>query len=174
MNIHLIVVQSISCVWLFATPWTTACPASLSSTISQNCLNSCSLNWWCHPNISSSVARFSRCPQSFPASGSFPVNWLFASDGQSIGASASASVLPVNIQGWFPLGLTGLISLQSKGLPRIFSSTTVRKHYFFGTQPSLRPALTSVRNYWKNHSFNYTGLSWQSDVWFLALCLGLL
>ena len=80
------------------------------------CLNSCPLNQWCHPIISSSVAPFSSCPQSFPASGSFPVNQLFASSGQSIGTSASASVLPVNIQGWYPVGLTGLTSLQSKGL----------------------------------------------------------
>ena len=84
--------------------------------------------------ISSSAALFSSCPGSFSASGSFPMSWLFASSGQSIGASASASVLPVNIQGWFPLGLTGLIS---KGLSKVFSSTKIRKHQFFGTQPSL-------------------------------------
>ena len=78
------------------------------------------------------------CPQSFPASGLLPMSWLFASGGQSIGVSASASVLPVTIQGWFPLGLTGLVSLQSKGLSGVFSSTTVRKHQFFGAQPSLR------------------------------------
>ena len=99
------------------------------------CLNSCSLNRRCHPTISSSVNPFSSRPQSFPAPGSFPVSRLFASGDQSIGASAS--VLPVNIQGWFPLGLTGLISLLSKGLSRVFSSTTVQKHQFFGTQPSL-------------------------------------
>ena len=98
--------------------------------------NSCPLSQWCHPTMSSSVVPFS-CPQSFPASGSFPMSQLFTSGGQSIGASASASVLPMNIQGWFPLGLTGLISLLSKGLSRIFSSTTVRKHQFFSTQPSL-------------------------------------
>ena len=98
--------------------------------------NSCLLSWWCHPTISSSVIPFS-CPQSFPASGSFQMSQLFASGGQSIGASASASVLPVNIQDWFPLGLTGLISLQSKGLSRVFSNTTVWKHRFFGTQLSL-------------------------------------
>ena len=92
---------------------------------------------WCHPTTSSSVALFSSCPQSFPASGSFPMNWLFASGGQSIGASASASVFPMNIQGWFPLGLTGLISLQSKGLSRVFSNTTIQKHQCFGAQPSL-------------------------------------
>ena len=97
------------------------------------CWNSCSSSWWCHPTISSSVIPFSSCFQSFPASGSFPVSWLFTSNGQNIGASASASVLPVNIQDWFPLGLTGLISLQSKRLSSIFSNTTVQKHQFFGS-----------------------------------------
>ena len=99
--------------------------------------NSCLLSWWCHPTISSSVIPFSSCPQSSPASGSFPVSWLFPPGGQRTGASSSASVLPMNIQDWFPLGLTGLISLQSKRLSRVFSSTTVQKHQFFGTQPSL-------------------------------------
>ena len=101
------------------------------------CSNSCLLRQWCHPTISSSVASFSSCSQSFPISGSFPMSWLFASDDQSIGASASASVLPMNMQSWFPLGLTGLISLQSKGLSRVFSSTTFQKHQFFSTQPLL-------------------------------------
>ena len=91
-------------------------------------------------NISSSAALFSFCLQSFPASGSFPMSQLFALGGQSIGVSASASVLPVSIQGWFPLALTGLISLQSKGLWRVFSLTTVFKYQFFGTQPSLWPS----------------------------------
>ena len=99
--------------------------------------NSCPLTRWCHPTISSSVVPFSSCLQSFPASGSFPVSWLFMSGGQSIGASASASVLPMNIQGWFLLGLTGLISFLSKGLSRVFSSTTVRRHQFFNAQPFL-------------------------------------
>ena len=85
------------------------------------CSNSCPLSQWCHPTMSSSVVPFSSCPQYFPASRSFPMSWLFASDGQSAGASASASVLPMNIQGWFPLGLTGLISLLSKGLSGVFS-----------------------------------------------------
>ena len=101
------------------------------------CSNSCPLNQWCHPAISYSVVPFSSCLQSFPASGSFLMSWLFTSGGQGIGVSASASVLPRNIQGWFPLGLTGWISLQSKGLSRVFSNTTVQKHQFFGTQPSL-------------------------------------
>ena len=91
------------------------------------CSSSYPLSRWCHPTISFSVIPFFSCLQSFPASGSFPVSWLFASGGQSIEASASASILPMNVQGWFPLGLTGLISLQSKGLSRIFSSITVRK-----------------------------------------------
>ena len=94
-------------------------------------------NKWSHPTISSSVTLFSSCPQSFPASGSFPVSRLFTSGGLSIGVSAAASVFPMNIQGWFPLRLTGLISLQSKGLSRVFSSTTVQKHQFFGAQLSL-------------------------------------
>ena len=101
------------------------------------CSNSCPVSWWYLPTISSSVTPFSSCPQSFLASGYFPMSQLFALNGQSIGASASASVLPMTIQGWFPLGLTGLISLQSKGLSRVFSNTTVWKHQFFGTQPSL-------------------------------------
>ena len=91
----------------------------------------------CHPTISSSVVPFSSRLQSFPASGSFPMSHLFTSGGQGIGALASASVLPVNIQGWFPLGWTGLISLQSKGLSRVFANTTVQKHQFFGAQPFL-------------------------------------
>ena len=99
--------------------------------------NSCLLSQWCHPTISLSVMPFSSCPQSFQASGSFPMNWLFASGGQSNGASASASILPMNIQSCFPLGLTGLISLVSKGLSRVLSSTTMWKHQFFGTLPSL-------------------------------------
>ena len=101
------------------------------------CSNSCPLSWWYHPAISSSVVSFSSCPQSFPASESFPMSWLFVSGGQSFGVSASASLLPTNTQGWLPLGLTGLISLQFKGFSRIFSSTTLQKHQFFGTQPSL-------------------------------------
>ena len=101
-----------------------------------SCPNSCPSSQWFHPTISSSVVPFSSCFQSFPASGSFPKSWLFASSGQSIGVSASASVLPMNIQDGFPLGLTGWISLQSKGLSRVFSNTTVQKHQFFGAQLS--------------------------------------
>ena len=101
------------------------------------CSNAWPLSWWCHPIISSSVVPFSFCFQFFPAAGSFPMSQLFTSGVQSIGASASASVFLMSIQDWFPLGLTGWISLQSKGLSRVFSSTTVQKHQFFGAQPSL-------------------------------------
>ena len=101
------------------------------------CPKSCPFRRWCHPTISSSVIPFSSCLQSFSASGSFLMSWLFILGGQSIGASALALILPVNIQDWFPLGLTGLISLQSKGLSRVFSNTTVQKHRFFCAQPSL-------------------------------------
>ena len=101
------------------------------------CSNSCPSSRWCHPTISSSVIPFSSYLQSFPASGSFPVSQFFTSSGQSIGTSASASIAPMNIQDLFPLGWTGWISLQSKGLSRVFSNTTVQKHHFFGTQLSL-------------------------------------
>ena len=100
--------------------------------------NSCPSSWWCHPTISSSVIPFSYCLQSFLASGSFPRSQFFSSGGQSIGVLASESILPMNIQDWFPLGLTGLISLQSRGLSRVFSNTRVQKHQFFGAQPPLR------------------------------------
>ena len=101
------------------------------------CLNSWPLSWWCHPTISSSVTSFSFCLQSFPESGSFLVSQFFSSGGQSFGASASASVLPMNIQDWLPLGLTGSIFLQFKRFSRVFSNTTVQKHQFFGAQLSL-------------------------------------
>ena len=99
--------------------------------------NPCPLSWWFHPTISSSVVPFSSCPQSFPASGSFAMSQLFVSGGQSIGVSASISVIPMNTQDCSPLGWTSWISLQSKGLSRVFSNTTVQKHQFFGTQLSL-------------------------------------
>ena len=128
--------------------------------------NSCPLNQWCHPTISSSVTPFSSCLQTFPASASFPMSWLLKSSSQSTGVSASASVLPMNIQDWFPLGLTHLMSLLSKALLRVFSSTTVQKHQFFGTQSSLwsNSHIHTSDNYWKNHNFGYTGLCQQSDV----------
>ena len=98
--------------------------------------NPCPLSQWCHPPISSSVVPFSSCPQSFPVSGSFPMNQLFISGGQNVRVTASTLVLPMNIQDWFPLGWTGWISLQSKGLSRVFSNITVQRHQFFGAQPS--------------------------------------
>ena len=130
-------VQLLSHVRLFATPWTAAHKASLSFTNSGNCSNSCLPSRWWHPTISSCVIPFSSCLQSVPASGSFQMSQFFTSDDQSIGVSASASVLPMNIQGWFPFGWTGWISLQSKGLVKVFSNTTVQKHQYFCAQLSL-------------------------------------
>ena len=115
--------------------------------------NSCPLSWWCHPTISSSVILFS-CLQSFPASGSFPMSPFFASGDQSIGVSASASVLPMNIQDWFPLVSTGWISLLSKGLSTVFSNTAVEKHQFFRLSFLYSPTIISIHDYWKNYSFD--------------------
>ena len=126
-------VQSLSHIQFFATPWTAARPSSTTRVHS----NPCPLSQWCHPIISSSVVPFSSSLQSFPASRSFQMSQPFVSGGQSIGVSASASVLPVNIQSWSPLGCTGWISLQSKGLSRVFSNTKVQKHQFFSTKLSL-------------------------------------
>ena len=128
-------VQLISCIWLFLTPWTAAHQASLF--ISRVYPNSCPLSQWCHPTISSSIIPFFSCPQSFPASGSFQMSQLFALGSQSIGVSASPSALPMNTQDWSPLEWTGWISLQSKGLSRVFSNTTVQKHQFFSNHLSL-------------------------------------
>ena len=116
--------------------------------------NPCPLSRWCHPTISSSVLPFSSCPQSFPTSGSFEMSQLFASGGPSIGVSASTSVLPMNTQDWFPLGWTGWISLQSKGLSRVFSNTTVQKHQFFGAQLSSQSNSHIVHDHWKNQSLD--------------------
>ena len=128
-----VVVQSLSRVGLFETPWTAACQASLSFTISWSLLgDSYPLSQWCYLTISSSTALFSFCLQYFPASRSFPMSWLLTSGCQSIGASALASVFVVNIQCWFPFGLTGLISLLFKGLSRVFFGTTVWKHQSLG------------------------------------------
>ena len=134
--IYISSVQSLSCVQLFATPWTAACQASLSPTPGVYS-NSCPLSQWCHPIISSSVITFSSFLQSFPASGSFPMSQFFTSGGQSIGVSASISVFPMNIQDWFLLGRTSWISLLSKEPARVFSNTTIQKHQFFSTQLSL-------------------------------------
>ena len=137
--------------------------ASLSFTISRRFLKLMSI-WSVMPSNHLILCHPLFNLPSFPASGSFPTSRLFTSSGQSIGASASAPVTPVNIQGWFPLGCTGLISFHSKGLSRVFSSTIFRKHRFFSVQPSLCPALTCVHDYWKNHSFDYMDLCWESDV----------
>ena len=125
--------------------------AQLMSTLSQ----------WCHPTISSSVVPFTSCLQSFPASGSFPMSQPFASGGQSTGASALASVFPMNIQGWFPLGLAGLISLQSKGLSRVFFRT-IQKHQFLSAQPSLCSSSHICTWLLEKHSFYYKDLCRQS------------
>ena len=115
---------------------------------------SCPSSQWCHPAISSSVIPFSSRLQSFPASGSFQMSQLFTSGGQNIGVSTSASVLPMNIQDWSPLGWIGGISSLSTGLSRVFSNTTVQKYQFFGSQPLYSPTLTSIHDHWKNHSLD--------------------
>ena len=146
------------------TSWTAVHQASLSLTISQSltiCPSSCPLHRWCHPTISSSDAPFF-CPQSYPASGSFPVSRLFASDDQNMGALASA--VPVNIQGWSPLRLTDSISLQSKGLQESSPAPQfkgINSLVFFLLSD---PALTTVGDHWENHSLDYMGLCWQSNV----------
>ena len=131
-------VQLLSRVQLFATPWiATHCPSPPCPSPAPGVYsNSCPSSRWCHPAISSSVFPFSSCPQSLPALGSFPMSPLFAWGGQSTRVSASASVLPMNTQDWSTSGWTGWISLQSKGLSRLFSNTTVQKHQFLGTQLS--------------------------------------
>ena len=164
-----------SCKWYCCCPVTKSCltlwPHGLKHTrlpcpslFPGACSNSCPLSPWCYPAISLSVSPFSSWPQSFPASGLFPMSWLFASGGRSSDTSASASVLPMNIQGWFPLGLTALISLQSKGLSRVSSRTTVQKHQFFSAHVLYGSTLPSIHNYWPNHNFNSTDLCRQSNV----------
>ena len=115
------------------------------------CSNSCPLSRWCHPTILSSIAHFSPCLQFFPASESFPMSWFFASEGQSIGTSASASVLPMNIQRWFPLRLTDLISLLSKRYSKVFSSISI-KVSVFQCSAFFRVQLSNLYDYWKNHT----------------------
>ena len=136
------------------------------------CSNSCPLSQRCHPTTSSSVTLFSSCPQSFPASGSFPMSQLFASGGQSIGASASASVFPVNIQGGFPLGLTYLIFLLFKGFSRVFSSITIWKHQFFGAQPSLEIGKLRVTQLWLSLKSSLELSIWIKDLWLLLTACG--
>ena len=148
-------VQSLSHVWLFAihesqharTPCLSPTPGVHS--------NSCPSNQWCHPAIWSSVVPFSSCPQSLPASESFPMSQLFIWGGQNIGVSALALILPKNTQDLSPLEWTGWISLQFKGLSRVFSNTIVQRHQFFSTQLSeMCPTLTSIHDHWKNHSLD--------------------
>ena len=135
---HIVVFQLLICVWIFVTPWTAAYQTSLSFTISQNLFQLMSIELVMPSNHLILYCSLLLLLLSFLTSGSFPVSQLFVSGGQSTGASALASVLPMNIQGWFPLGLTSSISLLSKRLSRVFSSITVWKHQFFSVHPSLR------------------------------------
>ena len=157
-------VQLLSRVWLFATCGMEHARLPCPSPAPRAYSNSCPSSQCCHPTISSSVIPFSSCFQSFPGSGSFPVSHFFTSGGQSIGVSASTSVLPMNIQDWFPLGKTGWISLQSKELSRVFSNTTVQKHQSFSAQLSLWS--NSHIHTWllENNSFDYMDLCQQSNV----------
>ena len=155
MYMHLFCCCSVtqSCLTL-VTPWTAAHQTSLSLLSFRVCSNSCALSWWCNPTISSSVIPFSSCRQSFPASGSFQMSHFFASGGQSIGASVSSSVLPKNIQNWLPLGWTGWISLQSKGLSKLSLTPQFKTinssvlSFLYGS------TLISIHDYWKSHSFD--------------------
>ena len=157
-------VQSLSCVRLFATPWITACQASLSITNSWSSFKLMSIESVMLSNRLSLCCPPFLLPSIFPSIRVFSMNQLFQSDGQRIGASALASVFPKNIQGWFPLELTGLMSLQSRGLSRVFSSTTFQSisslvcNCFYGS------ILMTVHDYWKNHIFDYTYIFWKSDV----------
>ena len=151
----MVVVQSLSRVWPFVTPCTVACQASLFFTIPQSLLRLMSTELVMPSNYLVLCHLLLLLPSIFPASGSFPMSWLFTAGGQSIGASASASVHPMNIQDWSPLGWTGLISLQSKGLSRVFSSTTIQKHQF-GAQCSLWSTpdprgITSLNHWGRNN-----------------------
>ena len=119
------------------------------------CSDSCPLSQWCYLTISPSATPFSICLQSFPASGSFPMSWLFTSGGQSIGASASASILPMNIQGWFPLRLTGLISLLSRDSQEFSPAPQFESNHSFALSLLHGPTLTFIHDYWKNHNFDY-------------------
>ena len=161
------VVQSLSCVWV-CNPMDCSMPTRLpcQSLTPGVCSNSCPLSRWCHSTIASFVTPFLSCPQSFPESGSFPVSWLLALGGQSIGASASASVLPMNIQGWFPFGLTGLISLLSKGLSRVFSNTTIWKHQFLGNSWGVFKAPLFQRSLLSSTFFPFLSLALSCFLFF--------
>ena len=159
-----VVVQSLNYIQLFETSWTAACQASLSFIISLSLFKRMFIELMmpsrhlilCHPLL--------LLPSIFPCIRIFLMSRLFTSVGESIEALASASVLPMNIQGWFPLGLTGLISLLSKGLSRVFSNTTVQSINSLALSFLYGPTLTSLNDYWKNHSFDYMDLCWQSDI----------
>ena len=147
-------VQSLSCVQFFVTPWTAARPASLSITSSRSLLKFMSIESVMPSNHLILCCSLLLLPQSCPALGSFPMRQFFASGGQRFGVSASTSVLPMNTQDWSPLGWTSWISLQSKGLSKVFSNTTAQKHQFFSAQLLYSPTLTSIHDYWKNQSLD--------------------
>ena len=157
-------IRSPSHVWLVGTPCTAAHQASLSFPISQSLLKFMFIESVRPSNHLSSVTLFSSCLQSFPASRSFPMSQLLALGGQNIGALASASVLPMNIQGWFPFWLTGLIFLCSMGVSRVFPAPQFESINALALSLLYGPTLTSVHDYWKNHSFDYMDICWQSDV----------
>ena len=165
-------VQSLSRVRLLATPWTVARQASLSITNSRSLLKLMSIESVIPSNNLILWCPFPSCPQSFPESGSFPMSWLFISGGQTIGASASVSIFPMNIQGWFPLGLTGLIFCCPKD-SWVFLSTTIQKYQFFGAQLSLWSNSHLYTWLLKKRIFDYIDLCRQSVVCFLIQCLGL-
>ena len=161
----LVIVQLLSCVWLLVTPWTAACQASLSFTISQNLLKFMSTESGIPSNHLIFCPPFFFCLQSFPASGSFLISRLFISDDQTIGASVSASGLPINIQDWFPLAWTSWISpccprdsQESSPTPQFKSINSLALSFLYG------PTLTSIHDYWKNHSFDLMEICWQSNV----------
>ena len=147
-------VQSFSHVWLFETPWIAARQDFLSITNSRSLPNPYPMNWWCHPAISSSVIPFSSCPQSLPASGSFPMSQLFAWGGQSTGDSALTSVLPMNTQDWSPLGWTGGISLSPKDLQESSLIPQFKSINSSALSFLHSPTLTSIHDYWKNHKLD--------------------
>ena len=153
-------VQSLSHIQLFVTHGLQHTRAPCPSPTPVVYPNSCPLSQWCHPTISSSVVPFSSCLQYFPASGFFQISQFFTWGGQSIGASASASVLPMNIQDLFPLRLTGQVSLPSKGLSRVFSNTQFKSINSSELSFSYSPSLTPIRDYWKDHGFDYMDLCW--------------
>ena len=157
-SVHFTSVQSLSCVRLFVTPWTTARQASLSITNSRSSLKLLSIESVMPSNYLMLCCTLLLLPQSFPRSGSFPMSQLFTTAGQTVETSASESVLPMNIQDWFPLGLIGLTSLVSKGLSEVFSSTQFESINSLVLSFLYGSTLTSVHDYWKNDSFDYTDI----------------